>query len=187
MGNDLDFGKDMFFDFTKVRDNLKNIDVEISWEQNPGLKFQVDVDVAAIFLKNGKIFSRGHVVYFNNTVSPESSIALLTKDERSGGVERLGVDLSTIPVEVDEVLFVAAIHDAKAMKQTFGNTNSLKLTVIDKEVNKSLLILNLQDELSSAVSVVAGSLVRHGDHMDFSSHYEGSTTDELQDVVKRFI
>ena len=158
---------------TLVKENkgLDLITVGLGWDAKPQglLRLNFDLDASAFCLnRNGKTTCREDFVYYGNT-SNKNHTVVHTGDNLTGkgdgDDERIIVKLSALPREVERVVFVVNIFNAKMKGQSFG--------AVDNATNEELLRYDLGKEFSKEIAVIFGEIYRDGDLWRFNAIGQG--------------
>lgn len=124
----------------KIDIGLSKLKVGLGWDPNPGTGFDFDLDVSVFMLNAQKQLPREeNFIFYNNPTSPDKGVHYLG-DDRSGGKsdgddEVIELDLSRIPDEISEMLFVITIHDYESRRQNFGQVRNSYIRICDSNMN----------------------------------------------------
>lgn len=175
--------------------NLKKNDVLNLTKKNPGLKKVIlgagwdvasigqdfDLDIAAFLLNtNGKVQNiPDDVIFFNNM---QGQGIYLEGDNRTGvgdgDDERIRLDLESISLHVQKIVFVVTIHEAQAKRQTFGMVENSYVRILDEERNeKEICRFNLKENGSTVTSVIFAELYKASGEWQFKAIGEGKIAD----------
>lgn len=163
--------------------------VGLGWDSNSsstGESFDLD---ASIFLvgANGKIPTDNHFVYYNNLKSPDGSVIHSgdnTTGDGDGDDEKIEIDLSKAPADVNEISFVVTIHQAETRKQNFGQVRNSFIRIID-ETNTELVKYELDEDFSIETAVEFGRLYKRNNEWKFEAVGVGMKGG-LQDYLNKF-
>lgn len=177
----------------KNETGLKNIIVGLGWDvKNTTTGFDYDLDVSCFMLDNsGKIPNDGFFVFYNNKVSIDGSVKH-SGDDRTGGNSETGddeqvkVDLSSIDHKIEKIVFLVTIHDAVSRKQSFGQVLNSYVRVVDAIDNREVARLDLTEEHSTDISVVACELEKVNDEWRFNAVGQGYHYDLMNFVNKYY-
>lgn len=99
------------------------VDALISWEEP-----ERDVDASALLLgPNRKVRSDSDFVFYNQPATDDSSVQYLGRSAtESGPQERISIDLSAVPADVDVIAIAGSVGAG-----TFGDLGKLHLRIID--------------------------------------------------------
>lgn len=174
-GVTLNLQKNDILDLTKRNPGLKKVVVGAGWDiANGGADF--DVDIAAFLLDaNNKFNTVENVIFFNNK---QGQGITLGADNRTGAGdgddERINIDLAQINSNIQKIVFIVTIHNAKEKRQTFGMINNSYVRLMDEmQGEKELCRFNLKENGSTATSVIFSELYRDGMEWQFKALGEG--------------
>ena len=185
--------KDQKVDLTKGNPGLNKVTAGLGWDINGGNASSYDLDAIAFHLKNdpdtakyphGKLV--GSPVYFNN-----KKIAGLELDKDNltgvgeGDDEKIFIDLSAIPAEVDACMIGVNIYDAKSKGQTFGMVKNAFMRIYDTASGQEHLKYDLSEDYSSNNAVLFGKLYRHNGEWKFQALGIG-TNGDINEIVAPF-
>lgn len=161
---------------TKDNPGLSKLTAGFGWDINAGNASTFDLDGFAIQLVSGKFSGEAkHLCYFNN-----KSIAgcQLDKDnltgEGEGDDEKIFLDLSAIPADVNEVLLGINIYQADMKKQNFGMVKNAFCRLFDTATpTKEYCKYDLSEDYSTATALIAAKLYRHDGEWKFAALGEG--------------
>src|ERR1700733_12134551 len=109
----------------------------------------MDLDLAAFLLdSNGRLKGSGNFVYFGHKVSVCKSVSSRGDNLTGAGEgddEVIDVNLSTVPADVAELLFVAAIYQAKAKKQSLRDLDNAFIRIVNAENQQELANYKITD------------------------------------------
>ena len=183
-GVTLNLQKNDILDLTKRNPGLKKVVVGAGWDIATG-GADFDVDIAAFLLDaNNRFNTVSNVIFFNNK---QGQGITLGADNRTGAGEgddeRINIDLSQIDMNIQKIVFVVTIHNAKEKRQTFGMINNSYVRLMDElQGEKELCRFNLKENGSTATSVIFAELYRDGMEWQFKAIGEGKIGD-LNDVL----
>lgn len=178
-GGILNLNKNDVLDLTKRNPGLKKVMLGAGWDtSNSGSDF--DLDIAAFLLDaNNKFNTVSNVIFFNNKAGRGITLG---GDNRTGAGEgddeTINIELDNIDPSIVKIVFVVAIHEAMAKRQTFGMINNSYVRLVNLEQNgKELCRFNLKENGSTATSVIFAELYRNGAEWQFKAVGEGKIAD----------
>lgn len=188
----LDLNKGISLDLVKEDGgNLHRVDVGLAWDPVISGK-DVDLDLSAFFLHRGRVQSLDDVMYYKAAPSMRCfQYAEYSGDSRDGSEadgddpdEFIKVNLDSIPMDIDRVVFVVTIYEAFANNQTFGVVRSL-VKIEDGNTGKNLATYRLNTDNSVDTAFIVGELVRAGRGWSFKGIAEGRDGD-LNDLLRLY-
>jgi tellurium resistance protein TerD len=165
---------------TKAAPGLTGVVVGLGWDVRTTTGADFDLDASAILAGvNGKVVSDSHFVFFNNLQSPDGSVEHLGDNltgEGEGDDEQVRVDLSTVPGEVDKVVFAVSIYEGNTRGQSFGQVRNAFIRVVNSADNNELARYDLSEDASTETAMVFGELYRNGAEWKFRAVGQGYAT-----------
>jgi tellurium resistance protein TerD len=162
---------------SKENPNLSKVIVGLGWDPRATDGAAFDLDASGFLQKNdGKVRGDADFVFYNNLKSTDGSVVHLgdnTTGQGEGDDERLTVDLSKVPAEVDKISFCVTIHDAEARKQNFGMIGKAFIRCVDANGEKELARYDLSEDSSTETAMIFGELYRAGADWKFKAVGQG--------------
>ncbi|GAA5612221.1 TerD family protein [Streptomyces platensis] len=152
-----------------LSDDTGSVIVSLSWSSAAGAG---DADVSVLLLGgNGKVRSDADFFFYNNPASPDGSVQLLGKTPTgSGSEDRISLDLTAMPPEVDRAVLAASQYgDAR-----FGELDDLRLTLADR-AGEALLGYTIAGATTES-AFLFGELYRRGEEWKFRAIGQGYET-----------
>jgi tellurium resistance protein TerD len=162
---------------TKEAPNLKAVTVGLGWDERTTSGADFDLDASALMLNtSGKILSDAHFVFFNNLKSPDGSVEH-TGDNLTGGGdgddEQIKVNLATVPLECDKIIFPVSIYEADSRHQSFGQVRNAFIRVVNQDDGSELTRYDLTEDASNETAMIFGELYRHNAEWKFRAVGQG--------------
>lgn len=181
MGINLQKGQKI--DLTKGGGGLRRVMVGLGWdeaEQTRGFfapkPKPIDCDASAILCgANGKVVSNDVsqcCVYFGNLRHPSGAIVhqgdnLTGKGD--GDDEQIMVNLPMVPMQVDKIVFVVNIYDARLRKQHFGLIRNAFIRLVDMDHHTEICRFNLSENYNNMTGLVVGEIYRKNGEWKFNA------------------
>lgn len=170
-------------DLTKGGGGLRQVMVGLGWdeaEQPRGFfapKPQpIDCDASAILCgANGRVISddvNQCCVYFGNLRHSSGAIVHQGDNltgEGEGDDEQIMVNLSMVPSQVDKIVFVVNIYDARDRKQHFGLIRNAFIRLVDMDHNTEFCRFNLSENYNNMTGLVVGEIYRKNGEWKFNA------------------
>ena len=166
---------------------LKKIMVGLGWDEVEQKRRlfapkpqDIDCDASAILCgKDGKIISTDVnkcCVYFGNL--RHSSGAIVHQGDNLTGAgegddEQIMVDLPGVPAEVDKIVFVVNIYDARVKNQHFGMIRNAFIRIVDMSSNSEICRFNLSEDYSGMTGMIVRELYRYNTEWKFNAIGQG--------------
>ncbi|KAF4408851.1 MULTISPECIES: TerD family protein [Streptomyces] len=162
---------------SKEAPGLTAVTVGLGWDVRTTTGTDFDLDASALLVDGGgKVLSDGHFVFFNNLKSPEGAVEHTGDNltgEGEGDDEQIKVSLTTVPAEVDKIVFPVSIHEAESRQQSFGQVRNAFIRVVNQADNNELARYDLTEDASTETAMVFGELYRHGAEWKFRAVGQG--------------
>lgn len=162
---------------TKAAPGLTSVVVGLGWDLRTTTGADFDLDASALLLDaGGKVPTDQHFVFFNNLKSPDGSVEHLGDNltgEGEGDDEQVKVDLSTVPADVDKIVFPVSIYDAESRGQSFGQVRNAFIRVVNGDGSGEIARYDLSEDASTETAMVFGELYRNGTEWKFRAVGQG--------------
>ncbi|MFJ8042499.1 TerD family protein [Kitasatospora sp. NPDC096147] len=143
--------------------------VSLGWSSPTG---EGDADVSVLLLTpEGKVRSNADFFFYNNPAAADGSVQLLGQHLAEGGTEdRIQLDLSVVPAEVERIVIAASRHQRAA----FGQLEDLRLGLADAS-GEQLLTFAIEDADTES-AFVFGEVYRRAGEWKFRAVGQGYDT-----------
>lgn len=162
---------------TKMAPALTAVQVGLGWEARTTTGVDFDLDASALLCDaTGRVINDAHFIFFNNLRSPDGSVEHTGDNltgEGDGDDEVINVNLSTLPANVEKVVFPVSIYEADSRQQSFGQVVNAYIRVLDRSNNSELARYDLTEDASTETAMVFGELYRHGAEWKFRAMGQG--------------
>lgn len=156
--------------------------IGLGWDAaQPGKEF--DLDAMAILLgADGKAVSNDAIAIFGQLDGPAAIAATgcihHSGDNRTGAGngddEVITIDTAKVPANIQEIVVLVNIHDAKARQQNFGMVKNAKVNLYEgAEGNKILAKYDLEEDASMDRALIFCRLYRKDGAWKFQAVNEG--------------
>lgn len=182
----LNLKKGMSLDLTKHA-NLKHIRFGLGWEAGSGVNF--DLDASALLLNSRGLVNDAQDVIFYNQQDTNRGVKSMG-DNKVGSYNNVGeeddetiiVDLDRVPKNVESILFIVTIHEARNRNQNFGMVNNAYIRVVDDDTNQELARHNLNERFSLQISCEIARLDKTAYGWEFTP-IDNGRTDDLEGIL----
>lgn len=163
----------------KGNKGLRNVTVGLGWDAKPKglLKLNFDLDASVFCLnRNGKITCREDFVYYGNTYNKDHTVVHSGDNltgQGDGDDEQILVKLSELSREIEKVVFVVNIFNARMKGQSFGMVENAFIRIVDNDSKEELLRYDLRKEFSKEIAVIFGEIYRYDGQWKFSAISQG--------------
>ena len=184
----------------KIDIGLSKITVGLGWDPNEGTGHDFDLDASAIMIdENRKLVTENHFIFYNNlcglghgptpsqciqnNCSPGKYGLLHTGDDPDGKSsdgdddEAIQINLSIVPKEVQEILFVVTIDQFETRKQNFGQVRNSYIRIVDDATNAEIAKYELDEDFSIETGVEFGRLYKRNGQWKFEASGIGYKAD----------
>ncbi|MFE1266432.1 TerD family protein [Streptomyces sp. NPDC058758] len=143
--------------------------VGLSWSSTTG---DGDADVSVLLLdSSGKVRSEADFYFYNHPAAEDGSVQLLGKvPTEDGSEDRISLDLTAIPTEIERILVAASQYGGSS----FGDLNDLRLSLADRS-GEALLGFSITDA-TVETAFIFGELYRRNDEWKFRAVGQGYET-----------
>lgn len=183
-GQGVSLAKGQKVSLTKMNPNLDEVAIGLGWDTNPNSAIPYDLDAEA-FLVNAqdRIVGDDWFVFYNQPISPDGAV-------RHGGDNRTGVGqgddetilvkLSQVSPQVEKIIFVVTINEAKARGHNFGQVANAYIRVVDQQTQAELVRFDLSEYYKEVTSMMVGELYKKGGEWRFNPIGAGKAMDLLE-------
>jgi tellurium resistance protein TerD len=162
---------------SKEAPGLTKVIIGLGWDPRATDGAAFDLDGSAFMQKaDGKVRGDTDFIFYNNLKSTDGSVVHLgdnTTGQGEGDDEKLTVDLSKVPPEVDKISFCVTIHDAEARKQSFGMVSKAFIRCVNADGEKEIVRYDLSEDSSTETAMIFGELYRAGAEWKFKAIGQG--------------
>lgn len=162
---------------------LSDVTLGLGWDPNQSTGQDYDLDVSAFCLAdNGKIPQDEYLIFYNNKFSPDGAIEG-PDDDRTGASsdgdddEQIKVNTNKLDAKIQEIIFIATIHDAAARNQNFGQIRNSYIRIVDNSNGSEIAKFELEEDFSIETSVEFGRLYKKGNEWKFQAVGDGYKED----------
>jgi len=162
---------------SKEAPNLKKIIVGLGWDPRSTDGATFDLDGSAFLLKSdGKVRGDSDFIFYNNLKSTDGSVVHTgdnTTGEGEGDDERIEIDLTRVPADIDRISVTVTIHDADARRQNFGMVSKAFIRCLNAEGEKEIARYDLSEDSSTETAMIFGEIYRYNGEWKFKAIGQG--------------
>ncbi len=162
---------------SKEAPNLKKIIIGLGWDPRSTDGATFDLDGSAFLLKSdGKVRGDSDFIFYNNLKSTDGSVVHTgdnTTGEGEGDDERIEIDLSRVPADIDRISVTVTIHDADARRQNFGMVSKAFIRCLNAEGEKEIARYDLSEDSSTETAMIFGEIYRYNGEWKFKAIGQG--------------
>jgi len=158
----------------KEAPGLRKVVIGLGWDvKKTDTGHDFDLDTSCLLLgENNKLISDKHMVFYNNTKSPDGAVEH-TGDNRTGvgegDDEQIIVDLNKVSPYVNKILFVVTIYDAENRRQNFGQVSNAYVRLLNEENGQVIARYDLSEDYSTETAMLMAELYRHNNEWKMSA------------------
>ena len=173
---------------SRLEPNLDILEVGLGWDLAPGGQ-SYDLDAEAFLLgPSGMVLGDDWFVFYNQPVSPDGAVRLLTADASGAGHEDdevLRVCLRQVNPNIAKIAFILTINEARTYGYHFGNVANAYVRLVSQSTHRELVRFQLTDYYSNVCSMVVGELYRYNSEWRFNPVGNG-TGDDLAGLCMQY-
>jgi len=162
---------------SKEAPNLKKIIVGLGWDPRSTDGATFDLDGSAFLLKaDGKVRGDSDFIFYNNLKSTDGSIVHTGDNqtgEGEGDDERIEIDLSRVPTDIERISITVTIHDADARRQNFGMVSKAFIRCLNAEGEREIARYDLSEDSSTETAMIFGEVYRYNGEWKFKAIGQG--------------
>ncbi len=162
---------------TKAAPGMRAVVVGLGWDARATDGATFDLDASAFLLSAaGKVRSNLDFIFYNNKRSSCGSVEHGGDNQTGAGDgddEKVNVNLSNVPAEVDRVAFCVTIHDADTRRQNFGMVSRAFIRVLDAANSTEIARYDLSEDASIETAMIFGELYRNQGDWKFRAMGQG--------------
>ena len=162
---------------SKEAPSLTKMVIGLGWDPRATDGAAFDLDGSAFLLKvDGKVRSDADFIFYNNLKSTDGSVTHggdNTSGQGEGDDEKILVDLTMVPSEVDKITIGVTIHEAEARKQNFGMVGKAYIRCLDANGDKEIARYDLSEDGSTETAMIFGEIYRAGAEWKFKAVGQG--------------
>lgn len=176
----------------KIELGLEKVCVGLGWDPAGDGRKDFDLDASAFMLsKNRKLPADEFFVFYNNLQSPDGAVTS-SGDDRTGGNstdgddETISVDLTKLDPRIEEIVFVATIHEAENRRQNFGQVRNAYIRIYNTDTGEEIARYDLEEDFSVETGLEFGRIYRKNGIWKFDAMgigYKGG----LQYLVDKYV
>ena len=171
----LSLSKGETLSLTKTVPGLTKMLIGTGWDpqetDDPNAE-EYDLDASAFMLtKDGKVRSNQDVIYYG--MHEDKTKPLISAcgsiyhhgdnrtGEGDGDDEKITIDFSKVPADVEKISIVVTIHEADKRKQNFGQVDNSFIRLVNEETGDEELRYDLNEDFSTQTAVIFAELYRY--------------------------
>ncbi len=175
----LSLSKGQGLNLSKEDPSLSKILVGLGWDSRETDGAEYDLDATAFLLdSSGKVFEQPGVVgYMKGCEKGANGSVYYHGDnqtgEGEGDDEKISIDLSKIPANIDKVVVTVTIHDAVKRNQNFGSIENSFIRAVNEDTDNEICRFDLREDYDMETAMIMGEIYRHGAEWKFRAIGQG--------------
>ncbi|MEW7850399.1 TerD family protein [Massilia aurea] len=162
---------------SKEAPGLTKVIIGLGWDPRSTDGSAFDLDGSAFLLKtDAKVRGDTDFIFYNNLKSTDGSVVHAgdnTTGQGEGDDEKVTVDLTRVPADIDKISFCVTIHDAEARRQSFGQVSKAYIRCLNAAGEAEIARYDLSEDSSTETAMIFGELYRHGSEWKFRAVGQG--------------
>ena len=162
---------------SKEAPGLTRVMIGLGWDPRATDGAAFDLDGSAFLQKaDGKVRADADFVFYNNLKSTDGSVTHQgdnTSGQGDGDDEKVLVDLTKVPPDVDKISFCVTIHEAETRGQNFGMVSKAYIRCLNADGDKELARYDLSEDGSTETAMIFGEMYRAGAEWKFKAIGQG--------------
>jgi tellurium resistance protein TerD len=162
---------------SKEAPGLTRVMIGLGWDPRATDGAAFDLDGSAFLQKgDGKVRADADFIFYNNLKSTDGSVVHQgdnTSGQGEGDDEKVLVDLSKVPAEIEKISLCVTIHEAESRKQSFGMVGKAYIRCLNADGDKELARYDLSEDGSTETAMIFGELYRAGSEWKFKAIGQG--------------
>lgn len=170
-------------DLTKGNEGLSGVMAGLGWDEAPATnksgffgmfknqqQASVDCDASAILCgADGKAID---CIYFGNLRYGNGAVIHQGDNLTGAGEgddEQIFVNLKTMPSNIEKIVFVVNIYDARVKGQHFGMIRNAFIRLVDQRNNNEICRFNLSENYNNMTGLIVGEIYKHQGEWKFNA------------------
>jgi len=162
---------------SKEAPGLTKVIIGLGWDPRASDGAAFDLDGSAFLLKaDTKVRGDTDFIFYNNLKSSDGSVVHAgdnTTGQGAGDDEKIAVDLSRVPADIEKISFCVTIHDADARRQNFGMVAKAYIRCLNANGEAEIARYDLSEDSSTETAMIFGELYRHSGEWKFRAVGQG--------------
>jgi tellurium resistance protein TerD len=159
--------KNQTINLTKDDDKLIRVKAVLNWQTPANIFPTYDLDVSCFLLnENAKLISDEGFIFYNNETAPDNSV-WKSPDERAGGSEEIGIDISKLSPLVSEISIIVTIHKGIERNQNFGGVTGANIEIFNADTSEKIAYFELDKDMKTNTACQVGSFCKTSEGFTF--------------------
>lgn len=162
---------------SKEAPGLKKMIIGLGWDPRATDGAAFDLDGSAFLLKtDGKVRGDTDFIFYNNLKSTDGSVTHSgdnTSGSGEGDDEKVVVDLTLVPADIEKISVCVTIHQAEERKQNFGQVSKAYMRCLNADGEAEIARFDLSEDGSVETAMIFGEIYRAGAEWKFKAIGQG--------------
>jgi tellurium resistance protein TerD len=151
--------------------------IGLGWDVRSTDGAPFDLDASALLLgADGKVRSDADFIFYNQPKDEVGSVAH-QGDNRDGSGdgddEQITVDLSTVPADVQKIVFAVSIHEGQERGQNFGQVRNAYIRLLNEDTQAEVVRYDLSEDAGQEAALNFAEVYRHNGEWKFRAVGQG--------------
>lgn len=172
---------------SKFKMGLEQIDIGLGWDVERQEIYDLDTE-CFLLGANDRVLGDDWFVYYNQLNSPDGAVNHSgdRPDGTAGGDDEvIQVRLSQVNVQVQKLVIVLTINEARERNLNFSGVSNAYVRLVDHQNGRELCRFELTDYYANVTSMVVAELYRHNGEWKINPVGDGMAAD-LYDLCVRY-
>lgn len=139
----------------------RNFLVGISWDQSGHNDYEIDSSVM-LLSERGKLEEETDFIFYNNPTSLNKEITLL--DKKINNYQKIfELNLDKTSKNISKLMFLLTIEDGDKLNRRFGDLKNIKIDILDKNTNNTLISYQITDLTKETALILADIYIRNNE------------------------
>lgn len=168
---------------------LSKITLGLGWKPRQTSGEEFDLDASAFMVtESGKVRSDADFIFYKQKNSTCGAVQH-TGDNRNGqgegDDEKINVDLSKVPADIQKIIFTVTIYEYATRKQNFGMVSEAYIRILDQNGGSVIARYDLSEDASTVTAMIFGELYRNNGEWKFKAVGQGFSNG-LEEMARNF-
>ena len=160
---------------TKLTPNTNSFFIGLSWS-NSHLSEAVEIDGSCFLLGDKKhVRNNRDFIFYNQQQDHDNAVYLIEEFEQNNQNDKtgFGIDLSKIPLEINNIVFCLTIHNAEEKQLSFDMLDWVSLRVVNQESLDEVVNFRCENQFNKETAILVGEFYRYKDEWKFRAIGQG--------------
>lgn len=162
---------------TKTDTSLDRALVGLGWDARISDGKPFDLDASAFLLdKHGRVRSDADFCFYNQKSVANGAVEHQGDNltgSGNGDDEQIKITLSKLPIDVEKVIIVVTIHEAKERQQNFGMVSNAFIRLANDQSGNEIVRFDLSEDASTETAMIFAEIYRKDNGWSFRAVGQG--------------